>query len=128
MKRRILYALLILVTLIAGLASRQNDHLFPDWINLGLGDALWALMVFWGFAFFSPTAPPKLLFWLTVLFSFTIECSQLIQTPWLNEIRETTLGALILGHGFLWSDLFAYALGALTGATADHLLIKRSKI
>lgn len=128
MQRRILYAILILATLFAGLASRQYDELFPSWINIGLGDALWALLVFWVFAFLAPISKPRALFSFTLLFSFAVEASQLYQAPWINEIRATTLGALILGHGFLWTDLLAYTIGASFGGLMDHLLIKRSRI
>jgi hypothetical protein len=34
-------------------------------------------------------------------------------------IRRTTLGGLILGYGFLWSDLAAYLLGIMAGTIID---------
>ncbi len=34
-------------------------------------------------------------------------------------IRQTTLGGLILGFGFLWSDLVCYALGVELGVLVD---------
>ena len=49
-------------------------------------------------------------------FSFAIEFSQLYQADWINALRRTTLGGLILGYGFLWSDLVCYTVGILIGA------------
>ena len=46
-----------------------------------------------------------------LLFSYCIEISQLYQAGWINAIRGTTLGALVLGHGFLWSDMVCYTVG-----------------
>ena len=42
-----------------------------------------------------------------------IEFSQLYQENWIIEIRNTTLGHLVLGQGFLWSDLLAYTFGSI---------------
>ena len=44
---------------------------------------------------------------------FLIEFSQLYNATWINNIRNTTLGALVLGHGFLWSDIVAYTIGTV---------------
>ena len=48
---------------------------------------------------------------LALLTAFTVEISQLIRGDWLDTIRSTRLGMLLLGRGFLWSDLVAYAGG-----------------
>ncbi len=48
-----------------------------------------------------------------VCLTVTVELSQLYHAPWIDSIRQTTLGGLILGFGFLWSDLACYALGVL---------------
>jgi hypothetical protein len=44
-------------------------------------------------------------------FCYAIEISQLYQQDWLNQIRNTRLGALILGRGFLWTDFLCYTVG-----------------
>ncbi|WP_347030238.1 DUF2809 domain-containing protein, partial [Bacteroides intestinalis] len=53
------------------------------------------------------------------LFSYCIEISQLYQADWANIVRSTTLGALIFGHGFLWSDMICYTVGGLLSAAID---------
>ena len=66
-------------------------------------------MFYWLLAFSSPGCGPGS--WLGVPY-LTIELSQLYQAPGLNRIRLTTLGGLLLGYIFLWSDLLCYGLGA----------------
>lgn len=45
--------------------------------------------------------------------TYLIEISQLYQAEWIKNIRSTTMGRLVLGQGFLWSDLLAYAGGII---------------
>ena len=52
-------------------------------------------------------------------FSVAIELGQLYHAPWIDSIRQTTLGGLILGFGFLWSDLACYAVGVGLGVMID---------
>lgn len=105
--------LYILLTIGLGLLSRTR--FIPDWIYPYLGDMLYALMFFFitGFVF------PRLHSWKIVLisvgFCFLIELSQLYQADWINTLRSYRLGGLILGYGFLWSDLVSYAVGGMMG-------------
>ncbi|MEO0480306.1 MAG: DUF2809 domain-containing protein [Planctomycetota bacterium] len=45
--------------------------------------------------------------------SILVELSQLWHTPWLDELRQTRVGALALGSRFSELDLIAYPLGGL---------------
>ncbi len=56
------------------------------------------------------------------LFAFSIELSQLYHSPWLDQIRQTRVGGLILGFGFLWTDLLCYGVGVATGCILEILL------
>ena len=56
---------------------------------------------------------------LALLTAFTVEISQLVRVDWLDTIRSTRLGPLLLGRGFLWSDLVAYAGGTVTATGID---------
>ena len=56
---------------------------------------------------------------LALAFSVAVELSQLYHAPWIDSIRHTTIGGLILGFGFLWSDLACYALGVVLGVLVD---------
>ncbi len=111
----ITYASLAIITMLLGLLSRSSQIPWPDFVTLYVGDGLWALLVFWGICFCWPRGADKSLALAALAFSYAIELSQLYQAPWLNEIRHTTLGGLILGFGFKWSDLLAYVLGITLG-------------
>lgn len=109
---RIKYLALAFIVLLLGLASRTYDHLLYDVIADHAGDALWAAMVYFGVRFIFITRPTLLSLFISLLFCFGIEFSQIYQAEWINNIRGTTLGALILGRGFLIVDLWRYTLGA----------------
>jgi len=53
--------------------------------------------------------------------SVAVELSQLYHAPWIDPIRRTTLGGLVLGFGFLWSDLACYAAGGGLGVLIEML-------
>jgi Protein of unknown function (DUF2809) len=42
-----------------------------------------------------------------------------IIAPWIDSIRQTILGGLILGFGFLWSDFACYAVGVALGVMIE---------
>ena len=119
-RNRWAYLILVGVTIILGLSSRQFSGYLPDAINLYLGDALWALMVFFIFCFIFRSKGTGWLAAVALLFAFGIEISQLYHAPWIDAIRQTRLGRLVLGYGFLWRDLVAYTIGAAVGAVIDR--------
>ncbi len=124
-RNRLLYFSLLMLTVITGLASRRFSDLLPQWTTLYLGDALWALMVFWGFAFLFKR---KSTFWVAsaaLIFSYAIELSQIYHASWIDAIRSTRIGGLVLGFGFLWSDLVSYTVGVLAGFLLENLLLGR---
>lgn len=109
-----------LVAVIAlGLASRRFPALFPAFLGKYPGDSLWTLMVFLGWAFCMPQASTKRIAILACATSCIVEFSQLYQAAWLNSIRSTTLGHLVLGSTFSWLDISAYAVGVFVGACID---------
>jgi hypothetical protein len=48
---------------------------------------------------------------LALTFSSAVEFSQLYNAPWIDALRATLPGRLVLGSTFNWPDLPAYALG-----------------
>ena len=122
------YALLIALVVLAGLATRSplGSHL-PPFLSTYAGDTLWALMVFLILGFLFPKARTGTIALATIAFSFSIEFSQLYQANWINAVRHTRIGALVLGFGFLWSDLLCYTAGCALGAAGEFLLKGRQK-
>ncbi|SIQ63936.1 Protein of unknown function [Bacillus cereus] len=126
MKRnRLLYALFTIVIIILGLSSRKLAFVLPQLLNDYLGDALWALMIFTGFGFLFPKLETKRLALISLLFCYGNEVSQLYHAEWIDSIRATTLGGLVLGYGFLWSDLVAYTIGVGIGMFCECMLRKK---
>ncbi len=121
-KKRLLYIILTTITMILGLASRRYGILLPDFLKEYSGDALWAMMVYFGvsFVFIKLSISKRGIIALT--FSFIIEFSQIYQGIWINKIRATTLGGLILGHGFLFSDFICYSVGIIIGLIISKVL------
>lgn len=101
--------------------------MLPDIVNAYLGGALWALMIFFGAGFLFKNAKTVSVALIALVFCFLIECSQLYHAPWIDDIRAAPLGGLILGYGFLWSDLLAYVLGVSAGAAGEMLFRKRKR-
>ncbi|MGG0301524.1 DUF2809 domain-containing protein [Bacillus albus] len=123
-RNRILYALVTIVIIILGLCSRKFAFALPHLLNEYLGDTLWALMIFTGFGFLFPKIETKSVAFISLLFCYGIEVSQLYHAEWIDSIRATTLGGLVLGYGFLWSDLVAYTIGVGVGFLFEFLLRK----
>lgn len=120
-RNRLWYAVMIIIVIVAGLYSRKMAKVIPDFLNTYLGDALWALMIFIGFGFIFRTIKTRFVALLALSFCYLIEFSQLYHANWIDRIRETTLGGLVLGYGFLWSDLFSYFIGIGFGVMMELL-------
>ncbi|MDD2797936.1 MAG: DUF2809 domain-containing protein [Bacteroidales bacterium] len=110
-RNRIIYLLWVILAIISGLLSRKFELYLPDFVNTFLGDAIWAMMIYFGFAFILNTRKSTFIATISLIFCYLIEISQLYQANWINVIRHTSLGGLVLGFGFLWSDILAYSMG-----------------
>ena len=124
MKKRLLYTLFSVSIIPSGLFIRYNKADFPYLIGEFAPDALWALLLFWVFSiiFFRYTA--NRIFWITLIFTYLIEFSQFYQGAWLVSLRQTFLGAMLLGHTFLWSDLVCYTIGIAIGWLIDRYALR----
>jgi hypothetical protein len=122
-RSRILCGAMIGIIVPLGLATRALPWL-PEFIRVHAGDALWAAMVYWGGAFVFPRLPVWSLVTAAASFSLAIELSQLSSHPILAHARATRLGALVLGHGFLWVDLLRYATGIILAAMLDVVVVR----
>lgn len=112
----------LLIVIVSGMASRKYPFLFPAFLGKYPGDALWALMVYFGIGFIIPKATIRTVALYALVISYLDECSQLYQVQWLNSIRSTTVGHLILGSTFSWHDILAYAVGIAIGIGIEKLI------
>lgn len=115
LRHRIGYAIAAGVVIILGLASRRYGAALPHWLAAYAGDTLWALCVFLAIGVGWPRAALRRRALGALLFAYAIECSQLYHAPWIDAVRQHRLAALVLGSGFLWSDLLCYTVGVSLG-------------
>ncbi|WP_312886396.1 ribosomal maturation YjgA family protein [Paenibacillus plantarum] len=105
----------------------MNTSVLPNFVVKHFGDALWAAMIYFGVrALFIRMLSVKVLV-LSLGFCCVIEFSQLYQAEWIINLRNTLLGGLILGKGFLYADLVRYIVGAIAAYALDHLLKETEK-
>ena len=104
MSNKLSYFSYTIVVMLIGLASRRFSTA-GSFIYDNLGDALWAAMIYFGVRFLFTKVPKKTSAVVALSFCFFIELTQLYQADWINALRHTTLGGLVLGSGFLWSDI-----------------------
>lgn len=126
-RNKLYYFLAVIVVIALGLGSRKFNYLLPGWINLYLGDILWGLMVFLLSGFIFTRRPGLYVAAAACIFSISIELSQLYHSAWIDNIRSTKIGGLILGYGFLWSDIVSYIIGILFGFAVERLVFSRLK-
>ena len=124
-RNRSYYLLFIVITMLSGLASRHYPGVLPTWVESYLGDSLWALMVFLMAGFLLNGKSPRWIALVALVFSYCIEISQLYHAPWIDAVRDNKLGGLVLGFGFLWSDLVCYAVGIGFGVVMEKIFLKK---
>lgn len=120
-RHRLRYAIAVVVVIVAGLLSRcpLAAH-WPDFLQMYAGDTLWALALFLSLGLIFAKTPTAIVAILSLATAYGIELSQLYQAPWINRLRDTTLGALVLGFGFKWTDLLCYTAGVALGAATER--------
>jgi hypothetical protein len=123
MKHRLIYFILIIVTIIIGLLSRHYTV-----IPLFIGDVLWALMIYFIMRFLFIKAGIARIIIYSLLFCYAIEFSQLYKAPWIDSLRHTLFGRLVLGDTFLWGDLLSYTGGIAIGVLINLLINKKARL
>jgi hypothetical protein len=126
-RARLCFAAAAMVAIALGLATRMEPARFPDWIATYGGDALWASTASLIAGILLPDMPTAWRSAGAFTFAVAIECSQLYHSPWIDSIRATTPGSLVLGSGFLWSDIACYAAGVGLVAIAESAARRASR-
>jgi len=116
-KRRWLTAGLIPVVIAFGLGCKRYRGPGSDLIN-DFGPASMAyIWLFLLLTFF--VVPRRAWTWRIVIGVFVFTCAveflQLWKPPWLQAVRSTFPGRMVLGTTFSWWDFPAYAVGSLLG-------------
>jgi hypothetical protein len=114
-------ACLWLLVIACGLALRRFG------LGLGLsapvvkygGSVLWGTMVFFLLAMPLTGRSRALIAAAALCLAITVELSRLVHTPWLDDFRLTTAGALLLGRVFSFWNMVAYGCGIAAGGLLD---------
>lgn len=125
-QRRFLYLGALLAVLALGLVWRSPQLPFPPFLRKYGADALWALLVYLLLRFVRPEAKATTCAVIAFVFAAVVEFTQLYHAPWIDALRATRLGALILGSVFNWPDLPAYAAGSLIGLLLERGFQRKS--
>jgi len=126
-RNRLLYAVLAVAVVAAGLLWRSSIMSMTPFLSKHGGDELWALRGFVGFGFLLPRTSTLTLALLALTFSWAVEFSQLYHAPWIDAVRSTLLGRWVLRSTFNWPDLSAYALGVGLGAWVEWMFRGQSE-
>ena len=120
-KKRLYYALGVVCVIITGLLSRTLSF-----IPLFVGDMLYAVMIMMILRTVFLSLSVYQLAIASLCICYGIEGSQLLSYDFLGQLRATRIGRLILGQGFLWSDILAYT-GGILGLTILLKIGERNK-
>jgi hypothetical protein len=115
-------AFLCLAIMLVGLALRRYGF------GLGLptvvvkygGSVLWAMMVFFLVAIVGSKLPGRRIAVIAAAIAVAVELFRLVHTPWLDDFRLTTAGALLLGRIFSLWNILAYGVGVILGMLLDR--------
>ena len=124
-RRRVRVLIALAGTIALGLASRRWP--LPGFLAEYTGDALYTVALFFGLLLLAPAARGRPVAGAAFLGSALIEFGQRLQWPWLVELRATRFGGLVLGQGFQWADLGAYAVGACLAVAVDAAMRARAR-
>ena len=125
-RRRDVYVGLLLVTVLTGFAVHMHGHFLGGLVRDVLGDALWAAMIVWLLALALPNAKTRSIAIGAIIVCVAVELSQLLRAEWLEDVRGTMVGHLVLGSDYDTRDLFAYGAGVVAAALLDVALRRRS--
>jgi len=106
----------------AGLLWRSGIIPLPPFLRKYGGDALWSLLIFLGVGCLFVRAATWRATLTAVCFCWAVEFSQLYHASWIDSVRSTRLGGLVLGATFNWPDLIAYGVGVMIGGMTEIIL------
>ena len=117
---RLIHAVLIASTIPLGLGSRVRGLPMPGLVRTYGGDVLSATCIFFGVRYVAHRRSLARCAAIGFIICVLIELQQLYTGLWLVHLRNDTLLGILLGHGFLWSDIACYAVGTAIGAAISY--------
>jgi hypothetical protein len=123
--RRIGFLLCALLTMATGLLVHRFGAGLGRVVQDVAGDALWGMMIAWGIGALWPQVGMTIRAMLAYAVCAAVEASQLIHMPWLDAVRASGLGHLVLGSDFDGRDLLAYAGGVCGAVILERIVAQR---
>ena len=112
-RRASVISLLIITPL--GFASKFYIGPFQDWLNNSftgiLYEIFWCLII----VFFFPRAVSVMIASLVLIITCILEFLQLWHSPFLEAIRMSFIGSVLIGTTFVWSDFLYYFVRSAIG-------------
>lgn len=108
---RLRFAVLAASTILVGLVVHWYGTALPTAARDALGDALWAMMIFWLIGAVVPDVSAVTRGVVALGVCFLVETSQAYHLEFLDRLRQSRVGHLFLGSDFDFRDLVAYAMG-----------------
>src|ERR1700742_3360797 len=101
-RHRVAYAVAVLVVIAVGLTTRLPLVHWPPMVGKYAGAVLWGAMVYFIVRLGRPAAQLAVSTAIALVLSAFVEFSQLWHPDWLDDVRRTTIGVLLLGRYFAW--------------------------
>ena len=111
--KNLVYILLFVFFAWLAYATRLHAGWFNPFVVQYGGDIIWSGQFLFLVRIIFKRTPLLKLACINYILGVLVEVSQLYHALWINNIRSTSVGAALLGRGFLWSDLACYAAGTL---------------
>jgi hypothetical protein len=121
-RNRPLYLGLGCLLVALGLASRYYASMLPLFLARYAGDTLWATLVFAGIGLLAPQWSSFRVAVVALAACYAIEITQFYHAPWIDSLRNLPGVGLVLGYGFLWSDIACYTMGVALGALFERIV------
>jgi hypothetical protein len=107
-----------------GIGSRRFAAHLAGFVVAYGGDTLWALAAFLGIGLRLPRASTWRVGLLAMTVSVLVEISRLYHARWIDSIGRTPVSGLVLGYGFVWSDLVCDAVDAGLGVVIEVITLR----
>jgi hypothetical protein len=126
MRYRLALAVTSFVSIVLGYSVRFAPQV-PEWFRNIWGNVAYETLWVSFFLLLLPRVKPKAMAITVCLVTFGLEFLQLYQAPWIQALRKTLPGRLILGNGFTWEDFPCYVVGSAIAYLWTNWLRSRLK-
>jgi len=107
-----------------GLLARSALLGLPPIIAKYTGSIIWGGMVYFAWAVVRPEQRRSRRAIIAVIIAVTVEFSQLLHTGWLDAVRRTTIGVLLIGRFFSWWDIVSYLIGIAIAVMLEWTIVR----